>query len=316
MPPISLPDDHTPLMAAAASGDAQSVKRLLAAGVDVGVQTSKQQTALTLAARYEQVDMIHLLCTHTPDGQLHGTALLSAAAHGRLEVAQALIAHWPAHEALPAPVLYLAAHQGNLEMVKLLVAHGAATDNFANGHTTPLMAAAQHNNATVVDFLLDRGVALEDKNQDGNTALGLATQNWHHLIVKALLDAGADPNCQNHTGGTPLMMALWHTQAEENNHFHLAQLCVLALLDGGARWEMTSDTGKNALQMAAGCKNDWALGALLDHGADIHTQDSCGRGLLYYASVECQPTIRGRLEQAALEATTVTGAPKGRAARL
>ncbi len=68
--------------------------------------------------------------------------------------------------------LHAAAYGGNLDVVKLLVAKGAAVNDNKNFYQmTPLHAAAEEGHADVVAFLLANKADIEAKERNGYTPL-------------------------------------------------------------------------------------------------------------------------------------------------
>ena len=106
-------------------------------------------------------------------------------------------------------------HSGNLDLVKLLIHHGADLDQDTAGHTA-LHVAVLRGNLGAVNVLINAGADLEslvqkatpvrrqstDYNfQDaliGSSPLWLAARFSEPEIMQALIDAGADVNTTNH----------------------------------------------------------------------------------------------------------------------
>lgn len=124
------------------------------------------------------------------------------------------------------PIGYLdsAIKKGNLEIIALLLTHGAY--NNKEPHFDGLYAAIQlKNNLEIVALLLSHGAHINEDNGEGCTVLHYAVWQWdnkkedmpnRHAIVKMLLEAGADVNAQGNVcccmeGYTPLhVAALWN----------------------------------------------------------------------------------------------------------
>ena len=77
----------------------------------------------------------------------------------------------------------------------------------AGSSLTPLMTAARAGHVEVVRRLLARGAAVNAAADGHGTALAVAAANNRVEVVRALLAAGADPNAGTPTGHTPLMFA-------------------------------------------------------------------------------------------------------------
>jgi uncharacterized protein len=98
--------------------------------------------------------------------------------------------------------LYVAANAGNLEGVKLLLAHGA---NPNRSPWNPLEFAAKGGHLDIVKALLKAGACVKN-----NQALQFAASEGHIAIVQTLLDAGADIN----EDGDVLYGAVYNGHAE------------------------------------------------------------------------------------------------------
>ena len=95
----------------------------------------------------------------------------------------------------------------NMDVVKLLVAHGALV-NVANcRRSTPLMGAAFSGRLDVVKYLVKHGANVDAANLMGNTPLCAAAMGGHHKIISFLLKKGADCNHATITGDTALHIA-------------------------------------------------------------------------------------------------------------
>jgi len=149
--------------------------------------------------------------------------------------------------------LTIAAGKGNLEMVKLLIEHGAEVDiGKQSGDRTPLLEAAAHGYADVAGYLISKGA---DVNAEGKGLTPLLAASAGGLVnfgppgdqaktIRILLENGADVNVQDEswlkTGRTPLMYAVRRGDAE----------LVQAFLDKGARLDLKNKDGDTALSLA------------------------------------------------------------------
>lgn len=118
-----------------------------------------------------------------------------------------------------------ASYDGNLEMVRYLVEHGADVDYFDN-YFTSLMLACSKGNLEMVRYLVEHGadVNIQIQSNEGNTALMIASAYGHFDIVRYLIRHGANVNLRNNVGETALLFA--------NEQFHLG--IVDYLLEHGA----------------------------------------------------------------------------------
>jgi ankyrin repeat protein len=118
--------------------------------------------------------------------------------------------------------LHEASYSGYLEIVQLLVQHGAALDNMNADQETPLLVAS-HLGIEVACFLIGQGANTMSEDKDGNMLLHNASRHGHLDLVEMLLEGSTDANMQNAEeqtvrGWTPL-----HTAAQ-NGHLDTVQL--------------------------------------------------------------------------------------------
>jgi uncharacterized protein len=88
-----------------------------------------------------------------------------------------------------APIHSAAANRDantGLEMIRMLLDHGAEVNVAQQGGWTPLQEAAAHGNIELVRLLLDHGADKNARAENGKTALDLATDGKHTETVAAL----------------------------------------------------------------------------------------------------------------------------------
>lgn len=223
--------------------------------------------------------------------------------------------------------LVVAARRGNLEIVKLLIEHGAETDvGKKDGERTPLLEAAAGGYTDIARYLISKGADVNARGK-GLTPLLAACAGGVNFgppgdkpkTIRILLENGADVNVQDESwlksGRTPLMYAVLRGDAE----------LVQALLDKGARLDLKNKDGDTALSLAgkegleyitqllenpAG-RNAKAnadpertpllkavrkgrldkVKALIDRGADVNLRTPSGSTPLMYAADRGKPDI-------------------------
>lgn len=189
------------ILEAAGSGQNEIVRLLLEHGADADL-------GLSLAAASGRPDTVKLLLEHGADPE---RAMASAVSNGYVEIVELLHragARLPQEQLLPlavkegqpAMVAYLAKHggdptaglggaieRGDIEMVSLLIEHGARPGGFE------LRAAAQHGYAEILKLILPLAQAeINTANWLGQTPLDLAVQHGNEECAALLRAAGGE----------------------------------------------------------------------------------------------------------------------------
>jgi ankyrin repeat protein len=165
------------------------------------------------------------------------SAILVAAYNMKPDVVNALLE-------LGAPVdIFEASVLGKVDRInEILKSSPARVSEHAPDGFTPVALAAFFGQLAAVRALIAAGadVKAAAKNALKVQALHAAVAGRNLEIVKAVLDAGADPNAQQQAGFRPIH------EAGTNANRALAEL----LLKHGADPTLTSDDGKNAIDLA------------------------------------------------------------------
>ncbi|CBN77903.1 Ankyrin [Ectocarpus siliculosus] len=103
--------------------------------------------------------------------------------------------------------LHLSACQGEVGIVKLLLARGADVHAQNNLGSTPLNRAAVAGRTEVVELLLDAGANLEHQDDISGTSLHGAARRNHCSTVRLLLNRGASVDAADGVGNRPLHLA-------------------------------------------------------------------------------------------------------------
>jgi ankyrin repeat protein len=118
----------------------------------------------------------------------------------------------------PAKSFDQAVSEGDIELVKSLLAKGANVNARDRRGQTVLHIAASHGHKVLVELLLAKGADIAAKGPAGGTALHGASRFGHRDVVELLLAKGADINARRYNGQTPLSVA------KEQGHEKVAEL--------------------------------------------------------------------------------------------
>ena len=162
-----------------------------------------------------------------------------------------------------APPVVDAVKNGNVDVVRALLAKRVDPNAAETDGTTALHWAAHHDNLAAADLLIKAGANVRAANRYGATPLWLACINGSAPMVERLLNAGADPNTTMPEGDTALMTAARTGDVA----------AVRALLTRGAKVNAQENwKGQTALMWAASANNAATIEALVEAGADIRTR--------------------------------------------
>jgi len=173
-----------------------------------------------------------------------------------------------------------AAQSGSLELVKLLVEHGAELN--PEWFTSPLMPAAENGHLDTVKYLVGKGAQLE--NPYGQRAVWLAAQQGHDAVVAWLLSKGASLN-----------HALAGAAAGPS------AAAVTRLVDAGAdvNWQEPRDPWRSPLRMANDSQRYENVRVLLERGANPDQARPGGGTPRSDAVALADPRLLGLYRQAA-----------------
>ncbi|XP_066594349.1 ankyrin repeat and KH domain-containing protein 1 isoform X2 [Prorops nasuta] len=273
------------LVEACTDGDVGTVRKLLTEGRSVHETTEEGESLLSLACSagyYELAQVLLAMNANVEDRGVKGdcTPLMEAASAGHVDIVSLLIAHGADVNAQSTsgntPLMYACAG-GHENVVRVLLKAGAnVEDHNENGHT-PLMEAASAGHVPVAKILLEYGAGINThSNEFKESALTLACYKGHLEMVRFLLEAGADQEHKTDEMHTALM------EASMDGHVEVARL----LLDSGAQVNMPTDSFESPLTLAAcGGHVDLAM-LLIERGANIEEVNDEGYTPLMEAARE------------------------------
>ncbi|MGB2247616.1 MAG: ankyrin repeat domain-containing protein [Alcanivorax sediminis] len=191
---------RTALMSAVDTDNADMVKLLMERGADVNQGDRKDNTPLSLSIDANRGELAAMLLNQgaNPDhaGQSTFTPLLTSLNSDNLALATLLLEAGADPDRVVdetgRPPIHVATEKQNLDMVDLLVSHGANLE-LVYSEGTPLLRATMLNQTELAEHLLAKGANAATTNSIGVPALYYALANNRPLAAR-LLQAGADAN--------------------------------------------------------------------------------------------------------------------------
>jgi len=177
----------------------------------------------------------------------------------------------PSANSLSVTCVHTASYVGDVEIMKLLFAHGGNAHVTTSSGVTPLHYAGS---AGVVKFLIDNGAILEMQEQNGSSPLLACVARKNMEAVKALLEFKADTNSCDANKTHPIHVAAVNKSEE------MAKV----LLSHKANVDAKTFSDSTALHEAAeiGCTS--VVGVLLEAKAELTPRDSRGWTPLHSAA--------------------------------
>jgi len=273
----SLTDSHyeftaESFLAAAGSGDLESVSLFQEAGMPIDAVDSSGNTALIQAAANGRREMVEKLLGFGADPQQVNNAgrnaLISAAAKGFDEVARLLISRGSdinAEDREGWTALTIAAYNGHKSTVEMLA--GQADEDAVN---EALLLASFNGDPGVIEYLLGQGAYINVRSPEGKTPLMIAAENGNMDAVRTLLQNQANPYALDDQGATAAKIA------ETNGHDDVRDLVLDPTLWGQSPTgeEIKDEMNSARLALGEGGTEEILDGNNLVEGGDLaeHTE--------------------------------------------
>ena len=252
------------LTSAASSGDIERMRALIDEGADLDRFDWLGQTALHMAAKFQQTEAAKVLLYRG---------------------ANCCIANADFQET----PLHLAAKTGSLEIIQMLIDSGAnvnaqiSKDIIPGG--TPLLYAALYDGSSfaTAKLLMEHNADVRQTNSFGQTALHLYIEQMNLRAVVALISRfGTDPNLRNEAGCTALNVLAMQFP-DQPSQMPIASYLLANGASVNSRCSAYESSRRTSLHSAVAFNNRPFIQLLLDYGADVNSYDRRGYTPLYLA---------------------------------
>lgn len=220
---VNRPEDvvERPVYVAAREGHHEVVELLIDAGAVMNIFNHSGWSPLHTA--YDHPEVAHILLKKGADlnrASHDGTPLHLASKWNYPEVVKVYLQYKPDLEIKietndyyhGMAALCIATAQGNTEIVRMLLEHGAKPDQQSPKGEFPLLYAlclsSNRESEDITEALLDYNASLSMRNDYGDTALHYIRSHTPVSVVKLIVNAGADLEISNKLGITPICSAV------------------------------------------------------------------------------------------------------------
>lgn len=178
--------------------------------------------------------------------------------------------------------LMVSAVQGNLELSKILLFHGADVNKPDVSKKTPLFFAAESGNLELVKLLVEQGADIRAVDYRNKNVLMHAAYHGRYNIVEYLLSKDFQINATDDYKRTALMMPsmYYFDEMVENRSFieleESAYQTTKLLVEKGANVNAKDFEGMTALMFAVSNGYLKVVKLLLEHGANLEQKNDFG----------------------------------------
>ncbi|KAH8987328.1 ankyrin repeat-containing domain protein [Lactarius akahatsu] len=263
------PRDHPPI-------DHDIARLLVERGADVNAQDEDKNTPLHSAALGGRLEIVQVLLDHGASAVVE---------NGRGESSLHLVSkkEYPRYK------------DGGAGIAQLLLERGVDVNALDEHQNTPLHSAAFRGVLEIVKVLLDHGAIVDAENDEGKTPFNLVLRgdfgDYDRVgIARLLLERGADVNARKKNNTTPLYSAIFNS-ATFYGWVEIAQM----LINRGAIADAKNDKGETPLNLVSRGRYYPEDGVgfarlLLERGVDVNAQSKSKITPLHSAA------FRGKLE--------------------
>ena len=223
-------DDHgySALMKAVEIGNVEVVKCLIKHGAQVDLKDNRGKSALEVGCEKGNIVVVEGLLKVGAEGLSSGDVQYSvhSSFNTAVEHNHTKLVKWFLESVnitnIPVSALFFAIDNQSIEMIRLLLDHGAQANLQNERKVSALMLAVSKGNVEVVKELLEGGADVNLKGEGGSTALLSVLLAEDHdvpqqskiAIVKVLLEHGANADVQDDKQRNPLKCAIKTKSAE------------------------------------------------------------------------------------------------------
>jgi ankyrin repeat protein len=192
----------------------------------------------------------------------------------------------------PAAPLYYAALCGFHDLVEHLITKHPQDVNADGGwYVRPLVAALAGEHFQTADLLRHNGADLDVRGDSGRNPLHAAAYSGNLEVVRILIEYNpADINARDKTGLTPL---LWVSASHNHKDGSVTQL----LLEHGADINTQNEYGGTPLHYASDYGALEVVRVLLEHGADVEVKRNDGQTALQIAAARGHDEVADLLRE-------------------
>ena len=212
------------------------------------------------------------------------TPLHNAAFNGQTEMIKALVAHGALVDTTDkdgATALHAAATAGYPDTIEVLLQSGARINALDHDGDTALTDAAAAGSSSATSVLLKHHAATEVRNLKGLTPLSDSAMRGYADVVRLLLAHGANVESRDNDGFTPLSRAVWFEQPD----------IIALLLAAKADVNTKAKDGTTPLHGAASKGSVENATLLLEHGARVNAGNAHGFTPLHTAATSDQVQV-------------------------